>query len=95
MPALIIVGVVIGVLALAVGVLLGNSGRVRSGKGQIEAAEQRAARILEEAQANQRETLLEAKEEAIRLRTQTEAENKTRRDEVLRLEQRLASKGRT
>ena len=92
MPALIIVGVVVGVLALAVGVLLGNSRKVQSGKGQVEAAEQSAARILEEAQSKQRETLLEAKEEAIRLRSQAEAELKTRRDEAQRLEQRIASK---
>ena len=92
MPALIIVSVVVGVLALAVGVLLGYRSKVRSGKGQVEAAEQSAARILEEAQATTRETLLGAKEEAIRLRTQAEAELTTRRDEVLRLEQRIASK---
>ena len=38
MPALIIVSVVVGVLALAVGVLLGYRSKVRSGKGQVEAA---------------------------------------------------------
>jgi ribonuclease Y len=86
------VGVVVGVLALAVGVLLGRSNLVRSGAGRIEAAEQQAARIIEEAQAKQRESLLESKEEALRLKTQAEAELKTRRDEVLRLEQRIASK---
>ncbi|HEX9640608.1 MAG TPA: ribonuclease Y [Candidatus Krumholzibacteria bacterium] len=91
MPA-IILSVVIGVLALAVGALLGYITKVRVGKGQVEAAERTAARILGDAQAKQREALLEAKEEAIRLRSQTEAEVKTRRDEILRLEQRIASK---
>ncbi len=92
MPALIIVSVVIGALALAVGTLLGYRFKVRAGRGQVEAAEGAAARILEEAQAKQRETLLEGKEEAIRLRTQVENELKPRRDEILRLEQRIASK---
>jgi ribonucrease Y len=92
MPALIIVSVVIGALALAVGALLGYSTKIRQGRGQVEAAQGAAARILEEAHAKQRETLLEGKEEAIRLRTQVENELKTRRDEVLRLEQRSASK---
>src|SRR3970040_3183871 len=92
MPA-IVLSVVIGALALAVGVLLGDGAKVRVGKGQVEAAERSAARILEEAQAKQRETLLEAKEEAIRLRSQVESELKSRRDEILRLEQRIASKG--
>jgi ribonuclease Y len=92
MPALIIVSVLIGALALAVGALLGYSTKIRQGKGQVEAAEGAAARILDEAQSKQRETLLGAKEEAIRLRTQVETELKPRRDEVLRLEQRIASK---
>src|SRR3990172_10922965 len=92
MPAAVIVSVIIGALALAVGVLLGYVVKVRVGKGQVEAAERSAARILEEAQAKQRETLLEAKEEAIRLRSQVETELKARRDETLRLEQRIASK---
>ena len=65
MPALIIVSVLIGALALAVGALLGYSTKIRQGRGQVEAAEGAAARILEEAQAKQRETLVEAKEEAI------------------------------
>src|SRR3990172_5610194 len=92
MPAAVIVSVIIGALALAVGVLLGYVVKVRVGKGQVEAAERSAARILEEAQAKQREALLEAKEEALRLRSQVESELKARRDEILRLEQRIASK---
>ena len=92
MPAAIVVSVVIGVLALAVGALLGYTLKVRVGKGQVEAAEHSAARILQEAKSKQRESLLEAKEEAIRLRGQAEGELKGRRDEVLRLEQRVASK---
>src|SRR3990172_4198776 len=92
MPALIIVSVAIGAIALAVGGVLGYTLKVRAGKGQVEAAEKAAARILGEAQTKQRESLLEAKEEAIRLRTQVENELKPRRDEILRLEQRIASK---
>ena len=88
----IVLSVVIGVLALAVGALLGYTLKVRVGRGQLEAAERSASRILEEAEAKQREALLEAKEEAIRLRSQVETELKGRRDEVLRLEHRVASK---
>ena len=88
----IVVGVVVGALALAVGVFLGNALKIRLGRGQVEAAEQTAAKILGDAQTKQREALLEAKEEAIRLRGQTEAELKSRREETQRLEQRIASK---
>jgi ribonuclease Y len=90
MPAAI--AVIVGVLALAVGVLLGYALKVRAGRDQVAEAEQSAARILTEAESKQRETLLEAKEEAIRLRGQGESELKERRDEVLKLEQRIASK---
>ncbi len=90
MPVLI--AVVVGVLALAVGALLGYILKVWIGSGQIDAAERSAARILAEAEAKQREALLEAKEEAIRLRSQAETELKGRRDEILRLEQRIARK---
>ncbi|MGB2693794.1 MAG: ribonuclease Y [Dehalococcoidia bacterium] len=88
----IVLSVGVGVLALVVGALIGYTLKVRVGRGQVEAAEQKSSRILAEAESKQRETLLEAKEEAIRLRSQAETELKTRRDEVLRLEQRVASK---
>ncbi|MDZ4279129.1 MAG: Rnase Y domain-containing protein, partial [Dehalococcoidia bacterium] len=88
----IVLSVVIGALALAVGGLLGYALRIRIGRGQVESAEGAAAHILTEAEAKKRETLLEAKEEAIRLRSQGDAELKGRRDEILRLEQRVAAK---
>ncbi len=88
----IVVSVVVGVLALVIGGLLGYYLKIRMGAGQIEAARGAAARILTEAEAKRRETVLEAKEEAIQLRSQAEAELKGRRDEILRLEQRVASK---
>ena len=92
MPAAIVVGIVIGVLALAVGTLLGFILKNRIGRGQVETAEHRAGRILDEAKTKQRESLLEAKEEAIQLKGQAESELKGRRDEVRRLEQRVTSK---
>ncbi len=88
----IVLSVVIGVVALAVGALLGYISKVRVGKGQVEAAERSATAILEEAKSQERETLLEAKEEAIRLRGQAEAELKGRQENIQRQEQRVASK---
>jgi len=88
----IVLSVGIGVLALAVGGLIGYTLKVRIGRGQVEAAQGTASRIVAEAEAKRRETLLEAKEEAIRLRSQAENELKSRRDEILRLEQRIAGK---
>jgi ribonuclease Y len=92
MTVAVVLSVVIGVLALAIGALLGYTVKIRIGKGQVLTAERDAGRILAEAEARQKETLLEAKEEAIRVRAQVEAEVKERRDEVLRLERRITSK---
>ena len=92
MPVAIVMSAVIGVLALAIGALLGYTLRRRITQGQVEAAERDATRILTEAQTKEKETLLEAKEEALRIRAQAEAELKERRGEVLRLEQRLAQR---
>jgi ribonucrease Y len=86
------IAIIVGVVALAVGALLGYTLKLRIGRGQVEAAEQKAGRLLAEAEAKQREALLEAKEEAIKLRSQAEAEFKSRRDEVRRLEQRATQK---
>jgi len=88
----IIIGVVIGVVALAVGALLGYVAKFRVDKDQVESAEKDAAAILEEANAKEREIVLEAKEEAIRLRGQAETELKGRLGNVEKQEQRVASK---
>jgi ribonuclease Y len=92
MPVAIALGVILGVLGLAIGALLGSTIRRRISQGRVAAAERDAAQILAEAQTKQKEILLEGKEEAIRLRAQVEAELKERRAEVLKLEQRVAQR---
>ena len=88
-----ILGAVIGVIVgLAIGALLGYAVRRSATRNQEQEAEQAAAKILAEAEAKQKETLLSAKEEAIQLRAQAEQEAKVRRDEILRLEQRVATR---
>jgi ribonuclease Y len=91
-----LIGAVIGVLiGLAIGALAGYAARRSATRDQEAEAEQAAARILADAQAKEKETLLTAKEEAIQLRAQAEQESKTRRDEILRLEQRVANREET
>jgi len=58
----------------------------------IKAAHNDATRLLEEAQTRHKELLLEAKDEALKVRAQIEAENKERRAEVQRQERRLQQK---
>ncbi|HLF71390.1 MAG TPA: ribonuclease Y [Dehalococcoidia bacterium] len=90
--AIVLVAIAVGVLALVVGALVGRSLWTRSEKGKAEAASADAERILAEAQSKEKELLLEAKEESIRLRTQAETEAKELRQEALRMEQRLAQR---
>jgi ribonuclease Y len=88
-----VLGAVIGVIAgLAIGALLGYAVRRSATRNQEREAEEAASRILADAQAKEKEILLSAKEEAIQVRAQAEQETKTRRDEVLRLEQRVANR---
>ncbi len=91
MPAAIAI-ILIGILALAVGALVGYNIRLRINQTQIAAAERNAAKILSEAQTRQKEILLEAKEEAIRARAQGEGEIRERRAELQKSEQRLTQK---
>jgi len=88
-----VLGAVIGVvIGLAIGALLGYAVRRSRTRDQELQAEQAAARLLTDAQAKEKEILLDAKEGAIQVRAQAEQEVKTRRDEVLRLEQRVANR---
>ena len=65
-------------------------------EGKLATAEEKADRMLKEAEAaieaKKKESLLEAKEEIHRLRTDMERENKERRNDIQRQERRLVSK---
>ena len=84
----IIVIVVVGVLAFALGYVLQRS-RTTS---QIASIQQDARRLQEEAQTKQKEMMLEAQTEGLRVRQQVEIENKERRAELQRQDRRLQQK---
>jgi ribonuclease Y len=91
--------VLAGVVALAV-FLLGYFLRKFAGEAKIGTAEAAARRILEEAkaeahreaEARKREALLEAKDEAFRIKRDAEREIREQRGEVQRLERRLVQR---
>jgi len=77
------------ILALVLGLVLGYLlNRYRS-RTLLESAEAEARRLLEEAQTQSKELLLAAKDEAIKMRSQAEAEVKTKRLEFQKEEERL------
>jgi ribonucrease Y len=94
--------VLAGVIGLAV-FLLGYLLRKFAGEAKIGTAEVAARRILEEARAaalkeaesRKREALLEARDEAFRIKRDAERENREQRTEVQRLEKRLVQREET
>lgn len=90
MPA--IVAIIVGLAGLLVGAGVGFSARRRSVGTSLQQAEEQASRIIAEAETRQKELLLEAKEENLRLHNTLESEIRERRSEAQRIEQRLAQK---
>lgn len=92
----VLIPILVGVVALALGTLLGFIIRKKIGESKIGSAEEEAKRILDDAVKNaetkKKESLLEAKEETLRLRNETERELKERRGEISRQERRLNQK---
>lgn len=93
---LIIAGVVIFLIAVIVAYKLGFTGRVKADDAKIGNAEQKAREIIDEAvksaETKKRESLLEVKEESIRVKNELEKETKERRAELQRLERRVQQK---
>jgi ribonuclease Y len=89
MPAL---ALILGLVGVVIGVIGGYFVQQRLRQSRIQSAERSAARILNEADRRQKEILLEAKEEAIKFRQQSEAELRERRSEVQRTERRVVQK---
>jgi ribonuclease Y len=93
--ALVFIVPIVGLIALVGGAIGGAWIQQRMEYRRAAGAEMKASRILGEAERRQKELLLEAKEESIRLRNQAEGELRDRRNEVQRLERRLIHKEET
>ena len=85
-PVALALGAVVG---LAVGVGLGFAARSQWANQSIKAATEKAARIVSDARAQQKDLILEAKEEKIRLQREAEDDARERRGELTNLERRL------
>lgn len=88
--------VLIGVVALGVGILGGYLARKFIAESKIQSAKAEAARIVEAAKSNteaiKKEVILEAKDEAHKIRTEAEKEAKEQRGELQKTEKRLVQK---
>jgi ribonuclease Y len=81
--------VAVALVALAGGVVVGFVVRTMWASQAIKAAQDKAASIVSEARTQQKDLILEAKEEKIRLDREAEDEARARRNEMAALERRL------
>jgi len=84
-----LVGVLAVVAALAIGVLLGFLARGLWASQAFRMAQEKASRIISDARAQQKELILQAKEETLRLQREADDEGRGRRTELAALERRL------
>lgn len=92
----IVIPIVVGIIALLIGVLVGYIIRKTVGEKAIGSAEQKAKNLILDAE-NRSETIrkeyvLEAKEEAHKLRSDADREIRERRSEISKSERRLVQK---
>jgi len=91
MDTLLAVSLIIA--AAIISLIAGYTYRKKIAEGKIASAEEAARKIIENAErqseAAKREALLEAKEEAHRIRSDVEKENRERKNELQRLERRI------
>ena len=87
---------IIAALAVLIGLVVGVSGgyfgRRISSKKWREAAKQEAFQVLDDAKEKERNLLLEAKEDALSIRSAAETYGREQRSELQRTEQRLSSR---
>jgi ribonuclease Y len=84
--------VIVALAAVAIGAGLGYFAKQRSSIDHLRLAQESAAQLRATAEAEQKAILLEAKEEAIHIRTAAEGEVKQARTDLLALERRLHQK---
>ncbi|MDD5665764.1 MAG: ribonuclease Y, partial [Actinomycetota bacterium] len=88
-----VIEIIVGVAALAIGLVAGFLARKYMAEAKISSAEEEAKRVLQEAEkvaeGKKREALLEAKDEIFSMRNDAERDIKNRRNELQRFERRL------
>ena len=92
MDSAILLAIILGLVAVAVGAGVGYVLRQRATVDPVQAADVASAQLRTEAEARAKEILLQAQDEASRLRTTAEEEHRGRRAEIQRQEKRLQQK---
>lgn len=77
------------ILAAAIGIAVGFALRKILARGKVEGAEAKAERILQEARQQEKELILSAKDQAIKITEEAKKQETEIRQQILRFEQRL------
>lgn len=88
----LVITLIVGLLAAGAGFAGGLKLKHRWGARDLASAQETGERILNEAKTKQQDFLLEAKDEALKIRVAAEAESRERRAELQRQERRLQQK---
>ena len=95
MEIVILLMIVLGLVAVGAGGVAGyvvRQTRQRTSHDPVKLAEEASARLDAETETRVKEILLQAEDEAVRLRTTAEEEHRGRRAEIQRQEKRLQQK---
>ncbi len=82
----------VAIVALAGGIAVGFVARSRWANQSVKVAQEKAGRIVADARTQQKDLILEAKEEKIRLQREAEDEARSRRNELAAVERRLTAR---
>lgn len=85
----------IGILALAIGSVLGYYIRQSIAKKQLNTAEGKASKIIEESEKKSQEVLLDAKNKAVNILEESKQKEQERERQIIRLEERLEKREET
>ncbi|HEX5467120.1 MAG TPA: ribonuclease Y [Candidatus Limnocylindrales bacterium] len=84
-----VIALLVAIVTFAVGIGLGFVARGTWGAQAVKHAQEKAARIVAEARTQQKELILQAKDEQVRLQREAEEEARAKRNEVSSLERRV------
>jgi len=87
--------IIVSVLALVIGVAVGFDVRKSLATKDLTGAEAKALKIIEEAHDKEKSLLLEAKDKSIKILDEAKEEEKSRREEMRQLQQRLERREET
>jgi len=86
---------VAGFLALVIGAALGYWARQSIAKNQLDTAEGKATKIIEEAEKKSQETVIDAKNKAVTILEEAKKKEQERENQITRLEERLGKREET